>query len=79
MARANPNSFCTKWVEMSDALSDDEHAADDAKFAAAKAAAKAETEAEWKARQRKIDTAILVGPRGNRPFSIFADTRNDPR
>jgi hypothetical protein len=29
MARANPKSFCTKWVEMSDAMSDEEHAAED--------------------------------------------------
>jgi hypothetical protein len=69
--RANPNSFCTKWVRMSDAMTDEEHAAEDAKFAAAKLAAKNETEAERKARQRKMDTAILVGPIGNKPFSIF--------
>lgn len=79
MARANPNSLCTKWVEMSDAMTDEEHAADDAAFAARKLAAKNETEAERLARQRKMDTSILVGPRGNAGFSIFADTSRDPR
>jgi hypothetical protein len=79
MARANPNTFCTKWLAQSDAMTDKEHAAEDAKIAAKKAADRAETESERKARQRNLDTAILVGPRGNRPFSIFADSRNDPR
>jgi hypothetical protein len=75
--RANPNSLCTKWVEISDAMTDEEHAAEDAAFAVAKLAARNETEAERKARQRKMDTAPLAS--SNRPFSIFADTSRDRR
>ena len=77
--RANPNSLCTKWVAISDAMTDEDHAAEDAKFAAAKLVAKNETEVERKVRQRKMDTAIYVGSRGNADFSIFADTSRDPR
>ena len=78
MARANPNSLCTKWVRMSDAMTDERHAADDAAFAARKAFYANETEAERIARQRKMDSAVFA-PQGNRRFSIFADTSRDPR
>jgi hypothetical protein len=77
--RANPNSLCTKWVAISDAMTDEEHAAEDARVAAAKPIAKNETEAERKTRHRKMDTATYVGSRGNAGFSIFADTSRDPR
>ena len=77
MARANPNSFCTKWVEISDSHDDAWHTEEDRKFAEAKAAAKAETEAERKARQRAMDCASMY--RSNAPFSIFASTANDPQ
>jgi hypothetical protein len=78
MARANPNSFCTKWVQMSNAMTNVEHAEEDRKFAERKAFYRNETEVERKARQRKMDTAIYV-PGGNAGFSIFADTSRDPR
>jgi hypothetical protein len=73
--RANPNSLCTRWVEISDAMTDEEHAAEGAAFAATKLAARNET--ERKARQRKMDTAPLAS--SNRPFSIFADTSRDQK
>jgi hypothetical protein len=79
MGRANPKSLCTKWVAISDAMTDEEHAAEEAKFAERKAFHANETGAERKARQRKMDTAVCVGSRGNAPFSIFADTSRDPR
>jgi hypothetical protein len=37
MARATPNSLCTKWVAISDAMTDEEHAVEDAKMAEAHA------------------------------------------
>jgi hypothetical protein len=78
MARANPNTLATGWLRQSNAMTDAEHAADDAEYAALKAFYANETEAERKARQRKTDTAMLA-PFGNRTFSIFADTSRDPR
>jgi hypothetical protein len=69
--RATPNSLCTKWVAMSDAMTDAEHAAEDAKLAEAKARAKYlhEHEAERKWLERLRDTAPMY--RSNAPFSIF--------
>jgi hypothetical protein len=76
--RANPKTFCTKWLEQSDAMTDEDHTAMDADSSAKREFYRNETETERKARQAKMDTAIYA-PRGNASFSIFADTSRDPR
>ena len=77
--RINPNSLCTKALEMSDEMSDELHEIEDQIAAANKARARYLTAhpAEAKRLQRIRDSAPLA--RSNAPFSIFADTRSDPR
>jgi hypothetical protein len=79
MSRANPKSLCTKWVEQSDAMSDELHALEDGIAAAKHARDKYLHEhlVERKRLERQRDTAPIA--RSNTPFSIFADPRNDPR
>jgi len=71
MGRANPHSFCTKWVEMSDAMTDEQHAAEDAKMAEAKARTRFLNEHPEvaAAEAKKRDTAPMY--RDNKPFSPF--------
>jgi hypothetical protein len=79
MAHANPNSLCTKWVQQSDAMSDELHSLEDQIAAAKKARDKylQQHPAERKRLERLRDTAPMF--RDNRPFSLFADPRNDPK
>ena len=79
MSRANLKSLCTKWVEQSDAMSDELHAIEDEIAAANKARARYLTAhpVEAKRLQRIRDSAPMY--HDNRPFSIFADPRNDPK
>jgi hypothetical protein len=71
MARANPNTFCTKWLEQSNAMTAEEHAEMDAHERDAKQLAWLSNNdpAFAKAQARKRDTAPMY--RDNRPFSIF--------
>jgi hypothetical protein len=66
-------------VEQSDEMSDELHAIEDAITVANKARARYLTAhpVEAKRLQRIRDAAPMY--RSNAPFSIFADTRNDPR
>ena len=71
MGRANPNSLCTKWVAISDAMTDEQHAADDAAYAAAKAEARYFHEHEQE--RKELDCTRDQAPmyRSNAGFSIF--------
>ncbi|HEY7092740.1 MAG TPA: hypothetical protein VH393_06155 [Ktedonobacterales bacterium] len=79
MSRANPKSLCTKWVEQSDAMSDELHALEDEVTAAKRARDKYlhEHPIERKRLERLRDMAPIA--RSNAPFSIFADTSRDHR
>jgi hypothetical protein len=79
MPRANPNSLCTKWVEESDAMSDELHQLDD-KIASAKKA-RDRYLAEYPAVRRRLERIRDSAPmaRSNAPFSLFADTSRDPK
>jgi hypothetical protein len=71
MSRANPNSLATKWVEQSDAMSDELHALEDAVTAARKARDKwlHDHPATRRRLERLRDSAPIY--RDNKPFSIF--------
>jgi hypothetical protein len=71
MSRANPNSLCTKWVEQSDAMSDELQALEDEIAAAKRARDKWLDEhpvERWRL-ERLRDSAPMY--RDNKPFSIF--------
>jgi hypothetical protein len=72
--RANPNTFCTKWLEQSNAMTDEQHAAADAETLNAKQLAWYlnfdHNYAAYLARQRdKAPMARYMND--TKPFSIF--------
>jgi hypothetical protein len=72
--RANPKSLCRKWGEISDAMSDEEHAELDAKARNASQLAWLSNNdpafAKWQAKIR--DSALPIWAWNNtKPFSIF--------
>jgi len=72
--RANPKTFCTKWLEQSNAMTDEEHAALDAQTRGAKQLAwLSNNDPEFAKRQAKIrDEAPLAEFWTNvKPFSIW--------
>jgi hypothetical protein len=76
MPRANPNTFCTKWLEQSNAMTDEQHAAADAETLNRKQLAwylNADPQyAAYVARQR--DRAPMAQFwNDTKPFSIFAN------
>jgi hypothetical protein len=79
MPRINPNSFATKAIAMSDAMSDELIAPEDVITAAKKArdVYLAASRAERKRRERVRDTVTIA--RSKRRFSLFADTSRDPK
>jgi hypothetical protein len=79
MARANPNSFCTKWVEQSDAMSDELYQLEDQIAAAKKARAKYLYEHPVERRRLGHLRDMVPVLRDNLPISLFADARNAPK
>jgi hypothetical protein len=79
MPRINPNTYATKALEISDAMSDELIALEDSITAAKKARDKYlhEHPVERSNMEWLRDTAPVA--RSNAPFSIFADTSRDPR
>jgi hypothetical protein len=72
--RANPKTFCTKWLEQSNAMTDEEHAEMDAKSRDAKQLAwLSNNDPEFAKRQAKIrDQAPLARAWNDTAvFSIF--------
>jgi hypothetical protein len=79
MARANPSSFCTKWVEESDAMSDQLHQLEDTIASAKKARDRyLAVHPEVRRRLERIRDSVPIA-RSNAPFSLFADTSRDPK
>jgi hypothetical protein len=76
--RANRNTFCTKWLEQSDSMSDELHQLEDTVTAAKRARDKYldEHPDERKRIERLRDTAPMY--RSNRPFSIWASEARTP-
>jgi hypothetical protein len=74
MARANPNTFCTKWLEQSNAMTEEEHAELSARERDAKQLAwLANNDEEWsKEQQRKRDAAPHIRALNDtKVFSLF--------
>jgi hypothetical protein len=80
--RANPKTFCTKWLEQSNAMTDEEHAEADAKMRDARQLAwLMNADPAYAKRQAlKRDRAPLARAlNDSQPFSLFADTSHDPK